>query len=64
MSRRIVVLPHGLISTRLRAFQAIWRAPLVAPSALPESGRLGHRLTATFLAESRSGSTAWPFTEI
>jgi hypothetical protein len=57
MSRRIVVLPHGLISTRLRAFQAIWRAPLVRSlcitgSRSPGSSADRMQFGSTFLAES------------
>jgi hypothetical protein len=57
MSRRIVVLPHGLISTRLRAFQAIWRAPLVRSlcitgSRSPGSSADRMQFGSTFLGES------------
>jgi hypothetical protein len=57
MSRRIVVLPHGLISTRLRAFQAIWRASLVRSfcitgSRSPGSSADRMQFGSTFLAES------------
>jgi hypothetical protein len=57
MSRRIVVLPHGLISTRLRAFQAIWRAPLVRSlcitgSRSPGSSAGRMQFGSTFLAEN------------